>query len=47
MDASFVSGVAERIKVHGLKPEAASLLAPRVEMHVKRMLQVRRNTTLW
>lgn len=40
MDANFVLTVAEQIAVGGVKADAASMLAPRVEMHIKRLLQV-------
>lgn len=42
MDASFVLAVAEQIAVRDVKVDAAAMLAPRVEMHVKRLLQVPR-----
>lgn len=41
MDANFVLGVAQQIAVQQVRQDAANMFGPRVELHIKRLVQVR------
>ncbi len=41
MDAQFIQRVAERIGLGAVSPEIAHALAPRVDLHLRKLIQVR------